>query len=80
MKIKRYQNGDTCPCCGQVLQDMSREELDRFSVLPVRCRDCRKNGLLECPLVRIERQQLVFINHDPDWFCGDAEEAAADEA
>jgi len=33
MKIKRYQNGETCPCCGQVLEGKTREELDRFSVL-----------------------------------------------
>ena len=37
--------------------------------------------MLECPLVRIEKQQMIFINHDPDWFCADAEpkEGAADE-
>lgn len=33
MKIKRYQNGETCPCCGRILRDLSREELDRFSLL-----------------------------------------------
>lgn len=31
-KIKRYNNGDTCPCCGQVIRGMSREQLDLFSV------------------------------------------------
>lgn len=31
-KIKRYNNGDTCPCCGQVIRGMTREALDVFSV------------------------------------------------
>lgn len=31
-KIKRYRNGDTCPCCGQVIRGMTREQLDVFSV------------------------------------------------
>lgn len=55
--------------------ELAREDLPGWArrALPVRCRDCRKNGLLECPLVRIERQQLVFVDHDPDWFCGDGE-------
>lgn len=39
----------------------------------VRCGNCRHNGLLRCPLVRIEKQDLVFLNHDPNWFCGDWE-------
>lgn len=31
-KIKRYRNGDTCPCCGQVIRGMTPEQLDVFSV------------------------------------------------
>ena len=31
-KIKRFENGDTCPCCGQVIRGKTREELDLFSV------------------------------------------------
>ena len=31
-KIKRYRNGDTCPCCGQVIQGKTAEELDVLSV------------------------------------------------
>lgn len=31
-KIKRYNNGDTCPCCGQVIEGKTREWLDLFSV------------------------------------------------
>ena len=42
----------------------------------VRCRECRKDGLPECPLVFIERQRLVFLNHDPKWFCADGERKA----
>lgn len=39
----------------------------------VHCRECRKNGLLECPLVFMEHQQLVYLCHDPDWYCADGE-------
>ena len=52
-------------------KDMRDAQLERV----VHCRDCRKQGLLECPLVFIEKHQLVFIDHDPDWFCADGEEA-----
>lgn len=31
-KIKRYRNGDTCPCCGQVIQGKTAEELAVLSV------------------------------------------------
>ena len=31
-KIKRFKNGDTCPCCGQKLRGMTQEQLDVFSV------------------------------------------------
>lgn len=31
-KIKRFKNGDTCPCCGQVIRGMTPEQLDVFSV------------------------------------------------
>ena len=31
-KIKRYRNGDTCPCCGQVIRGKTTEELDLLSV------------------------------------------------
>lgn len=33
MKIYRYHNGDTCPCCGQVITGKTEEELAEFSVL-----------------------------------------------
>lgn len=33
MKIYRFKNGDTCPCCGQVLTGKTAEELTEFSVL-----------------------------------------------
>lgn len=39
----------------------------------VRCKDCTHDGLLSCPLVMIEKQQMVFINHDPLWFCANGE-------
>ena len=33
VKIKRYTNGDTCPCCGQVIRDKTAAELEHFSAL-----------------------------------------------
>lgn len=38
-----------------------------------RCGDCGKNGMLPCPMVRIEKQELIFLNHDDDWSCADWE-------
>jgi len=32
MKIKRYDNGDICPCCGQVIEGKTREALDLLSM------------------------------------------------
>jgi hypothetical protein len=39
----------------------------------VLCRDCEHEGLLSCPIVVIEKQQMVFINHDPEFFCASGE-------
>lgn len=36
----------------------------------IRCKDCMLEGLTECPLAYIEKQQLCFINHSPMFFCG----------
>lgn len=33
MKIYRFRNGDTCPCCAQSIPGKSPEELAEFSVL-----------------------------------------------
>ncbi len=33
IKIKRYKNGDACPCCGRPISGMSEAELEKFSVL-----------------------------------------------
>lgn len=33
IKIRRYKNGDACPCCGQPIRGMSETELEKFSVL-----------------------------------------------
>ena len=33
IKIRRYKNGDACPCCGQPISGMSEAELEKFSVL-----------------------------------------------
>ena len=39
----------------------------------VRCKDCAKNGLFTCPMCYIENHELIFINHDPEFFCGSGE-------
>ena len=33
MKIYRFRNGDTCPCCGQVITGRTAEELAELSVV-----------------------------------------------
>ena len=50
------------------------ENLHAADVRPVvLCRDCKHEGLLSCPMVVIEKQQMVFINHDPEFFCASGE-------
>ena len=39
----------------------------------VRCRDCAKDGLFTCPICFIENKTLHFINHSPDFYCGEGE-------
>ena len=39
----------------------------------VRCRDCAKDGLFTCPICFIENKELHFINHSPDFYCGEGE-------
>ena len=39
----------------------------------VRCRDCAKDGLFACPICFIENKTLHFINHSPDFYCGEGE-------
>lgn len=39
----------------------------------VRCRDCIHDGLSTCPMCYIENKTLVFINHDPNFYCGKGE-------
>ena len=41
-----------------------------YAVEVVRCKDCAKDGLITCPMCYIENHELVFINHDPEFFCG----------
>lgn len=36
----------------------------------VRCEDCAKDGMTDCPLCYIEKRTLQFINHDAEFFCG----------
>lgn len=39
------------------------------TVSVVRCRDCAHDGLLTCPICYIEKHELIFVNHDPEFFC-----------
>ena len=34
-KIKRFKNGDTCPCCGQVIRGLTDEQLDQYAQMAV---------------------------------------------
>ncbi len=36
----------------------------------VRCKDCARDGRFDCPICYIEKQTLVFVNHDPMFYCG----------
>lgn len=44
----------------------------------VRCRDCAKDGLFTCPICFIENKTLHFINHIPDFYCGEGERKDGD--
>ena len=44
----------------------------------VRCKDCAKDGLLTCPMCYIESNELIFINHDPEFFCAYGERKDGD--
>lgn len=39
----------------------------------VRCKDCVHDNLTTCPLCYIEKQSLIFVNHDPNFYCGKGE-------
>lgn len=39
----------------------------------IHCKDCAKDGLTTCPLCWIEEHTLQFVNHDPEFYCGEAE-------
>lgn len=39
----------------------------------VRCRECVHNGLPTCFTCYIEQHELIFLNHDPEFFCGAGE-------
>lgn len=55
---------------------MDEETVDAVEV--VRCRDCAKDGLFTCPICFIENKELCFINHSPDFYCGEGERKDGD--
>lgn len=44
----------------------------------VRCRDCVHDGLPTCFTCYIEQHELIFLNHDPEFFCGAGERKDGD--
>ena len=48
-------------------------------VAVVRCRDCEHDGLLTCPICYIEKHELIFVNHDPEFFCAYGERKEVSE-
>ena len=44
----------------------------------VRCRECVHNGLPTCFTCYIEQHELIFLNHDPEFFCGAGERKDGD--
>ena len=44
----------------------------------VRCRECVHDGLPTCFTCYIEQQELIFLNHDPEFFCGAGERKDGD--
>ena len=55
--------------------------LDMVAV--VRCRDCVHDGLLTCPICYIlkkrKKHELIFVNHDPEFFCAYGERKEVSE-
>ena len=45
----------------------------------VRCRECIHDGLPTCFTCYIEQHELIFLNHDPEFFCGAGERKDGDE-
>ena len=39
----------------------------------IRCKDCKHDGLISCPIAYIEKQTLCFINHDAEFYCAKGE-------
>lgn len=56
-----------------------REQLSPDMVAVVRCKDCVHDGLLTCPICYIERHELIFVNHDPEFFCAYGERKEVSE-
>lgn len=71
--------GVRCDTCGQCMCSSCHNQSNwTWAGMPasdmapvVRCRECKNEGLITCPITYIERQAMVFIAHDPDWYCAD---------
>ena len=57
--------------------DCAMEQIEMLSVNNVdsiiHCKGCAKDGLTTCPLCWIEEHTLQFVDHDPEFYCGEAE-------
>lgn len=61
---------DTCVCCGEEVPEGRQVCPSCDVVAVVRCKDCKHLNLFTCPLSYIEKHELIFINKDPEFYCG----------
>lgn len=69
--VTQYANAiDKCKkkinCYEAYFNDKSHEKV-------VHCKDCKRDGMISCPIAYIEKQTLCFINHDADFYCAKGE-------
>jgi predicted hydrocarbon binding protein len=55
------------------IEYLLKEQPTVDAVEVVRCKDCKHDNMTTCPLCWIENHTLHFINHDPEFFCGNGE-------
>lgn len=71
LKVKAFADPDSGEGFVYVQDIDEAQTVDAVEV--VRCKDCTKNGLFTCPICFIENKTLHFINHSPDFYCGEGE-------
>lgn len=71
LKVKAFPDPDSGEGLVYVQDIDEAPTVDAVEV--VRCKDCTKNGLFTCPICFIENKTLQFVNHSPDFYCGEGE-------